>query len=55
MLNLVAGQEAVVETAGGHTHRLAYAETMVVPAAVGRYRLRRLRGPACQVVKALVV
>jgi hypothetical protein len=55
VLNLVAGQEAVVETAGGHTHRLAYAETMVVPAAVGRYRLRRLRGPACQVVKALVV
>jgi hypothetical protein len=55
VLNLVAGQEAVVETAGGYTHRLAYAETMVVPAAVGRYRLRRLRGPACQVVKALVV
>jgi hypothetical protein len=55
VLNLVAGQEAVVETAGGHTHRLAYAETMVVPAAVGRYRLRRLRGPACQVVTALVV
>jgi hypothetical protein len=55
VLNLVAGQEAVVETAGGHTHRLAYAETMVVPAAVGRYRLRRLRGPACRVVKALVV
>jgi hypothetical protein len=55
VLNLVAGQEAVVETAGGHTHRLAYAETMVVPAAVGRYRLRRIRGPACQVVKALVV
>jgi hypothetical protein len=55
VLNLVAGQEAVVETAGGHTHRLADAETMVVPAAVGRYRLRRLRGPACQVVKALVV
>jgi hypothetical protein len=26
----------------------------VVPAAVGPYRLRRLRGPACQVVKAVV-
>jgi mannose-6-phosphate isomerase class I len=47
VLNLVAGQEAVVETAGGHTHRLAYGETMVVPAAAGRYRLRRLHGPPC--------
>jgi mannose-6-phosphate isomerase class I len=29
--------EAAVFTAGPHTHRLAYAETMVVPAAVGAY------------------
>lgn len=29
--------EAAVFTAGPHTHRLAYAETLVVPAAVGAY------------------
>jgi hypothetical protein len=54
VLNLVAGEEALLETAAGHRHPLAYAETIVVPAAVGPYRLRRRRGPACQVVKAVV-
>jgi mannose-6-phosphate isomerase class I len=54
VLNLVAGEQVLLETAGGHSHLLEYAETIVVPAAVGPYRLRRLRGPACQVVKAVV-
>jgi mannose-6-phosphate isomerase class I len=54
VLNLVAGEEAEIETASGAVHRLAYAETIVVPAAVGPYRLRRLRGEACKVVKAFV-
>ena len=54
VLNLVAGEQVLLETAAGHSHPLAYAETIVVPAAVGPYRLRRLRGPACQVVKAVV-
>jgi mannose-6-phosphate isomerase class I len=54
VLNLVAGEEAVVESTGGSSHVLSYAETMVVPAAVGGYRIRRLRGPSCKVVKALV-
>ena len=54
VLNLVAGEEAQIETGSGAVHGLAYAETIVVPAAVGPYRIRRLRGGACKVVKAFV-
>ena len=50
VLNLVEGHEAVIETEAGDGHPLAYAETIVVPAAVGRYRIRG-RGKA---VKAFV-
>ena len=55
VLNLVAGKEVEIETASGATHPLAYAETIIVPAAVGRYRIRRLRGGPCKVVKAFVL
>jgi mannose-6-phosphate isomerase class I len=54
VLNLVAGEEIVVETEGGRTHPLSYAETIVIPASVGRYGLRRRSGPPCKVVKAFV-
>ena len=54
VLNLVAGDEVEIETERGDVHLLSYAETIVVPAAVGRYRLRRTRGPGCKVVKAFV-
>ena len=54
VLNLVAGDEVELETATGDLHALAYAETIVVPASVGSYRLRRRRGADCKVVKALV-
>ena len=53
VLNLVAGEQVEIESETG-VHDLAYAETVVVPAAVGRYRLRRARGGACKVVKAFV-
>jgi mannose-6-phosphate isomerase class I len=53
VLNLVAGQQVEIESETG-VHGLAYAETIVVPAAVGQYRLRRARGGACKVVKAFV-
>ena len=53
VLNLVAGEEIVLESATGE-HRLSYAETIVVPAGVGRYRARRLSGPPCKLVKAFV-
>jgi mannose-6-phosphate isomerase class I len=55
VLNLVAGDAVTVETAAGRVHRLAYAETLVMPASVGHYRLTRTTGGPCKVVKALVV
>lgn len=55
VLNLVAGEEIVLETAGGASHRLAYAETIVVPAAVGPYVLTRRGAGPCKVVKAFVL
>jgi len=53
-LNLAEGDEIEVETAAGAVHPLSYAETIVIPAAVGEYRLRRTRGGSCKVVKAFV-
>jgi mannose-6-phosphate isomerase class I len=50
LLNLVEGEEIAIETAAGDVHPLAYAETIVVPAAVGAYRLVG----AGKVVKAFV-
>jgi mannose-6-phosphate isomerase class I len=52
-LNLVEGEQVVVESEAAE-HPLSYAETIVIPAAVGRYRIRRLRGRSCKVVKAFV-
>jgi mannose-6-phosphate isomerase class I len=54
VLNLVAGEHVVVATESGDSHGLAYAETLVVPASVERYRLERRDGPECKVIKALV-
>ena len=41
VLNLVAGEEVTVETERGDVHPLSYAETLVIPASVGSYRLER--------------
>lgn len=54
VLNVVEGDGVLVEPAHASAHSLAYAETMVVPAAVGPYRLRPLGARAVKVVKALV-
>lgn len=54
VLNLVAGEEVEILTERGDVHPLSYAETIVVPAAVGRYGIRRVRGAGCKVVKAFV-
>ena len=54
VLNLVEGDAVAIETESGEAQALAYAETVVVPAAVGRYRVRRLAGPPCRLVKAFV-
>ena len=54
VLNLVEGGEIAVEPGAGPPVSLAYAETMVVPASVGPYRLRRVSGPPAKVIKAFV-
>jgi mannose-6-phosphate isomerase class I len=54
VLNLVAGEEVEIVTGQGDGHALSYAETVVVPATVGGYTLRRVTGPDCKVVKAFV-
>jgi len=54
VLNVVEGEGVVIETATGRTHALAYAETIVLPAAVGAYVVRRVGSVCTQLVKSLV-
>jgi len=54
VLNVVEGEAVAIETTGDAPHRLNYAETLVVPAAVGRYWIRQLGGAPVRIVKSLV-
>lgn len=54
VLNLVGGDEVTLRTRSGQEHRLAYAETIVVPAAVGPYTITRTGREPARVVKAFV-
>jgi mannose-6-phosphate isomerase class I len=54
VLNVVEGSGVTIETAAGYRHPVAYAETLLVPAAVGRYRLHQHGPDRVRVVKALV-
>ena len=54
VLNVVDGSGIQLETQAGDRHDLAYAETIVVPAAVGRYSVRCMGDGPVKVVKALV-
>jgi hypothetical protein len=54
VLNVVEGDGVLVEIPGGSSHSLVYAETLVVPAAVGSYLMRSLGNVPVRVVKALV-
>ena len=54
VLNVVEGDGLRIETSDGSVHHLNYAETLVVPAAVGPYRLKRVGSSRVRVVKALV-
>jgi mannose-6-phosphate isomerase class I len=54
ILNVVEGDGVLIETATGRTHSLAYAETIVLPAATGAYALRRVGSGRTRVIKSLV-
>jgi mannose-6-phosphate isomerase class I len=59
VLNLIEGEEAVVESPDGafEPYVVHYAETFIVPAAVGRYTIRpygRAAGSQCGTIKAYV-
>jgi hypothetical protein len=54
VLNVVDGDGVTIETDAGDSHRLNYAETLVVPAAVGGHRLRAIGSDPVRVVKAIV-
>jgi hypothetical protein len=53
VLNVVDGDGVDID-AGTERHRLNYAETIVIPAAVGNYRVTRLGREPVLIVKALV-
>ena len=56
VLNLIEGPEAVVESPEGAFEPFVvnYAETFIVPAAVGRYTIRPIRPGRCATIKAFV-
>lgn len=51
VMNLVEGRSVLLETENGLQTRFNYAETFVIPAAAGRYRLISPEGEAVKVLK----
>lgn len=54
VLMLVEGEALSIQTEDGTSHRYAYAETFVVPAAAGSYKLTNLGRGRARVIKAFL-
>jgi hypothetical protein len=54
VLNVVEGDGVIIEPPDAYGHMVVYAETIVIPSAVGRYTVRPLGSRPVRVVKALV-
>jgi mannose-6-phosphate isomerase class I len=54
VLNVVDGDEVLITTDRGHEHVLRYAETLIIPASVGGYRLTRQSPRRTRLVKSFV-